>query len=309
MYATEIVMPSGIFSFVGQSRIDVFSFGLDETPIDLSRYDDVAVHGLRLAMEAVRVRAEEFSFWQRRRRVGRPSHQERTLLIAFLLQQLFDLTFRQTEGLLHMVKDHYGIGSVPDHSTMCRTLGSERWSTVLDRFFGHMLAPLPRRRAVLATDATGYSGRKRSWREAPHASKAREDWVKVHAAVEVDEFIVLSYSLTRSNVHESRMFEEVWHELPDNVQPIRSLADSAYFGNDCLAAARRRGAAAQDQFEREGLQGAGDALPEARELREALADALRRAHREAQPRRDGVQHDRKAARISAEVPDEEKSKK
>ena len=38
------------------------------------------------------------------------------------------------------------------------------------------------------------------------------------------------------------MFPEVWDNLPNNVSPKRSLADSAYFGNDCLAAARRHGA-------------------------------------------------------------------
>jgi transposase len=94
----------------------------------------------------------------------------------------------------------------------------------------------------VATDATGYSGRKRSWRETSYAMKAKENCVKVHAAMEVDEFLVLSYGLTKSNVHESQVFEEVWQKLPENVRPIRSLADSAYFGNNCLAAARQRGA-------------------------------------------------------------------
>lgn len=56
---------------------------------------------------------------------------------------------------------------------------------------------LPEHSAVVATDATGFSGGKRSWRETKHAQRASEDWVKVHAAIEVDEFLVLSYSLMR----------------------------------------------------------------------------------------------------------------
>lgn len=44
-------------------------------------------------------------------------------------------------------------------------------------------------------DATGFSGRKRSWRETKHAWRASEDWVKAHAAIEVDDFIVFSYTL------------------------------------------------------------------------------------------------------------------
>jgi hypothetical protein len=34
------------------------------------------------------------------------------------------------------------------------------------------------------------------------------------------------------------MFAEVWEELPSNVSPKRSLADSAYHGEKCLTAAR-----------------------------------------------------------------------
>jgi transposase len=235
MGTTEIEMPCNVFKFSGQTGLDTFS-------LDLGRYDDRAVNGLRLAMEAIRRHADGFPFWQRRRRFWRPSAEERTLLIAFFIQQLMDLTFRETEGMLGMVGEYYAIGEIPDHSTICRKLSSKRWRVLLERFFARLVESLPERKAIVATDATGYSGRKRGWNETAHAAKARQDWVKVHAAVEVDEFVVLSYGLTKSDVHESRMFEEVWRKLPDNVRPVRSLADSAYFGNGCLAAARHRGA-------------------------------------------------------------------
>jgi len=58
----------------------------------------------------------------------------------------------------------------------------------------------------------------------------------------VDQFFVLSCCLTESNVHDSQMFPEVWDRLLNNVSPKRSLADSAYFGNDCRATARQHGA-------------------------------------------------------------------
>jgi len=141
-----------------------------------------------------------------------------------------------------MVRSYYRLGQVLDYSTLSRKLSSQRWTAVLERFFQHLLAPLPRRQTVVATDATGYSGRKRGWRETKHAQRALEDWVKVHAVIEVDELIVLSYQLTKSNVHESQMFAEIWEKLPNNVSPKRSLADSAYFDNDCLAVARQNGA-------------------------------------------------------------------
>ncbi len=66
--------------------------------------------------------------------------------------------------------------------------------------------------------------------------------MKANVVIEVDEFIVLAYHLSRSNVHEYQTFENVRDKLPENVIPIRSLADSAYVGNDCLAVARQHGA-------------------------------------------------------------------
>jgi len=97
-------------------------------------------------------------------------------------------------------------------------------------------------KAVVCTDATGYSSRKRGWHETPHASRATHDWVKANVIIEVDEFIILAYHLSRSNVHESQTFGDVWDKLPEKVIPVHSLADSAYVGNDCLAVARQHGA-------------------------------------------------------------------
>ena len=105
-----------------------------------------------------------------------------------------------------------------------------------------MLSLLPKRKTVVATDATGFSGRSNTWRETDYGIRAIQDWVKTHAAIEVDSFLVLSYSLTKSNVHESQRFEAVWDDLPDNVIPERSLADSAYNGEKCLQVALRHGA-------------------------------------------------------------------
>jgi hypothetical protein len=126
-----------------------------------------------------------------------------------------------------MVCSYYRLEHVPDHSTLSRKLSSQRRTTVLERFFQHVLAALPKPSAVVATDATGYLGRKREWQETKHAQRALEDWVKVHVGMKVDEFIVLSYKLTRSNVHDSQMFAEVWDKMPLTVIPTRSLADAA----------------------------------------------------------------------------------
>lgn len=242
MTATVIDIPRSIFNFSGQTHLDTFSIAFEKVTIDFESYDDLAINGLRMALEAIRLHAEDFSYWQHRRPVGRPAYDDRIVLIAILVQQLMDLSFRETEGMLAVMKDYYSIESVPDHSTICRKIQSDRFAALLERFFRHITEDLPTRKVVASTDATGYSGRKRGWRETPHASRATQDWVKANVVIEVDEFIVLAYHLSRSNVHESQTFEDVWAKLPKNVIPIRSLADSAYVGNACLAVARQHGA-------------------------------------------------------------------
>lgn len=52
----------------------------------------------------------------------------------------------------------------------------------------------------------------------------------MHAAIEVDEFIVLTFKPTRSNVHDSREVSNVWDRLTSNVTPKRSLADAMQHG-------------------------------------------------------------------------------
>jgi hypothetical protein len=42
-----------------------------------------------------------------------------------------------------------------------------------------------------------------SWRETDNTFKAKQDWVNIHAAIEVDKFLVLGYSLTGLKVHDS----------------------------------------------------------------------------------------------------------
>ena len=175
-----IAITSDVFNVSGQVHLDTFALDLERVTVDLDRYDDVAINGLRLSLEAIRKRTNDFAYWQRSKRTGRPAYEERALLVAFLVRELLGLTFRGTEGVLTMVRSYYRLDRVPDHSTLSRKLSFKRWTTVLERFFQHVLAALPERSAVVATDATGYSGRKRGWRETNHAQRASKDWVNMH---------------------------------------------------------------------------------------------------------------------------------
>jgi len=128
MTATLIEMPRSIFNFSGQTHLGTFSIRFEEVSIDFDRYDDLAINGLRMAMEAIRLRADDFSYWQKRRTVGRPAYEDRVVFVPILVQKLMDLSFRETECMLAMMKDYYSIETVPDHSTICRKIQSDRFS-------------------------------------------------------------------------------------------------------------------------------------------------------------------------------------
>jgi len=241
MYATEFNISDEVFRFSGQSDLDTWSL-CDRIVSGIARYSRWLTQDIHLTMQRIRDLADSFPFWQRRKSTGRRPVRERDLLVAFLLRQLFNATFRQLQSLLELLRDYFGFDRVPHHTVLSRKNRSARWTTVWLRLHDFVVNSLPKRRAVVATDATGFSGRKRPWREVDHGLKATQDWVKTHAAIEADSFIVLSYELTASNVHESQMFKNVWDRMPSNVMPKRCLADSAYHGEDCLLAARRHGA-------------------------------------------------------------------
>jgi len=241
MIPAELRIPEEVFSFSGQTTVDTWSLKDEIALSAIARYSNWLVEELHLCMQRIRDLVDSFPFWQHRR-TGRPPAKERDLMIVFLLRQLFDSTFRRTQTVMECFRDYFRLNRVPHHTVLSRKNRSRRWSVIWRRFHEFVRELLPRRKAIIATDATGYSGRKRGWKETPYAIRANQDWVKLHAAIEVDRFVVLSHSMSKSNVHDSQLLETVWNDLPENVVPKRSLADSAYNGKKCLQVAKEHGA-------------------------------------------------------------------
>lgn len=152
------------------------------------------------------------------------------------------MTYRELESYMRVLADFFGIPHVPDATTMSEKNRTRRFFELLRRFHRFVLGLLPARRAVIATDATGYGGSKNAWRTTDYGLRATQDWVKSHAAVEVAAQLYLNAVSTGGRVHESRVFDDVWAEIPANVRPIRSLADAAYAGENCLRVAQENGA-------------------------------------------------------------------
>jgi len=242
MYTTEQVIQADVFKFSGQSWLDTWNLRNAFESLGWASYSDWLVEELPFCLQRIRDLADGFPYWQRKKYTGRPAIPERVLLIGFLVRQFFRATFRQTESLLWLFRDYFRLDWIPDHTTMSKKNRSKRWTQVWKRFHKYILKLLPQRSCVVATDATGYSGRKQHWVDVPYSIRANQDWVKLHATVETETFFILSYTLTDSNVHESRQYETVWKILPENIQAKRSLADGAYTGEPCLQVAKQHGA-------------------------------------------------------------------
>lgn len=242
MYTTSNSIPIEVFNFFGQSELDTWQLKNSFEEAGWARYSEWLVNELPFCLQRIKDLSEIFPFWQRKSKNGRPSVSEKVLFIAFLVKEFFRATFRQTEAILRIFKGFFQIQTIPDHTTLSRKNRMKRWTKIWKRFHQFVLKLLPKRKNIIATDATGFSGRKRSWRETPYNVRANQDWVKLHASIEIDTFFILSYELTKSNVHESKMFENVWQSLPDNIEPSKSLADSAYTNEKNISTAKKYGA-------------------------------------------------------------------
>lgn len=242
MNSAETYNAEAVFKFSGQSNVDTWSLKNDPAVSELAMYSRWLINDLHLSMQRIKDLADSFPFWQRKKQTGRPPACERDLLIGFLLRQFFDVTFRQAQGLMESFKEYFEFQKVPTHTVLSRKNRSKRWYHIWKRFHRFVMGGLSRRKAIISTDASGFSGRRNTWKETPHNHRPNQNWVKLHATIEIDSFFVLSYELTKSNVHDSQVFGDVWDTVPGNVIPIRSLADAAYHGENCLQSALKHGA-------------------------------------------------------------------
>jgi len=242
--SASLAYPPEVLTFSGQSTLDTWSLKNYFDEHGKARYHRFLNHEPVLLLERIRELVDAFPTYQRQPTTGRKQVDERTHLIAMLLRQLLNLSYAQLEGWLRVLQDFFNIpdADLGSESTYSRKNRSQRFTRLLDRFYEFVHSLWPDREAIIATDATGFSGQTTAWANKDPALRATENWEKTHIAVELPTLVSLSLDFTDANRHESQRFEAVWDGLPENVDPVRSLADAAYSGNDCLETAREHGA-------------------------------------------------------------------
>lgn len=269
-------LPAEAFRFSGQSSMDAWTLKDVLREHGWAKYDRWRSQETVLFLQRVRDLVQAFPTWQHVASTGRPPTDERTLLVAMFVRQAFRAPFAKVEGLLHRLSGFFGLKKVPDANTLSEHNRGERFSTLLSRFNQFILEDLPVRECVVATDATGYGAKKRSWNDTDYGLRATEGWIKSHCAIEVPQMLYLSTVQTAGGVHESQKFADIWRELPVNVEPFRSLADTAYSGEECLQTAfDRRNSAPSHPSRRQAHEGPAGSLRRARELPNPVAEPFR----------------------------------
>lgn len=239
----EAEWSAGIFRFSGQSVLETWSLrellrGSDGWRV----YEDFLGHEPELCLQRIRELADAFPTYQHVAHTGRPPIKERTVVIALLLKQFLKVTFAELESYLRVFASFFRIDDPPDSKTLSRKNRSRRFRHILRRLHTFIMDALPAREAIIATDATGYGHERIAWSRVDYGLRATQNWVKVHAAVELPSMLYLNEHLTPGRTHEAVVFDDVWDNLPENIDPTLSLADAAYGGNTCLEIAEDYGA-------------------------------------------------------------------
>lgn len=243
--------PAEAFHFSGQSRLDAWTLRDLFQAQGWAAYDRFLSHEPELCLQRIRELIEAFPTYQRFARTGRKPYVERVHLLAAMLKQFFDVSYRSLESHLRLLAEFFGLEKAPDGNTLSAKNRTRRFTKLLKRFHAWLLDQLPPRKAVIAVDATGFSNKKRPWSETDFGLRAHEDWLKVHAAVEVPTLLIVSSVITKGKVHDSRAYEDVWLNMHPSVTPIRSLADAAYAGEDNLETAKAYGATPLHRFRKD----------------------------------------------------------
>ena len=232
-----------VFEFSGQSSLETWSIRDVLRVQGWSGYDAYLSHEPELCFQRIRQLVDEFPTWQHQPWTGRRQTDERVVLVGLLVRQFLRASFRQTESMLRLLKEFFRLAKAPDHNTLSLHNRSLRLARVWRRFHRFVLERLPERKVVISTDSTGFSTRKRIWSQNDYGLRATQSgWMKTTAAVEVPQLLYLNSAPSDADVHDSNMVGPAWSEFPDNVRPIRSLADGAFANQPCLEVAQAHGA-------------------------------------------------------------------
>lgn len=166
--------------------------------------------------------------WEKRER-GRRPHNPKIVAICCILRMLLCKTYDEMESWCKTNAELHKIlrtTCLPTHSVLHR--GMEKLIMAYVRKVIRCLILEYRRSGLtVAVDSSGFSISKSSkWFDIRvKRVNTKKDFLKLHIAIDVESGIILSFTITASNIHDTKEFKRLLRYLPTIA---KCLADSGY---------------------------------------------------------------------------------
>lgn len=153
-------------------------------------------------------------------KVGRPFvYSDDAMMFALMLKVMFQLPYRQTEGLLRAIVKLSDVAlSVPDYTSIAKRADS--LDVNIDP--GKAQGPID-----LVVDSTGLKVfGEGEWKVRKHGAEKRRVWRKIHLAVDPNTHYIHAQLTTENNVHDCEVVDELLDQIKVPVGSFRG--DGAY---------------------------------------------------------------------------------
>jgi len=152
---------------------------------------------------------------------------------ALILQQVFHLPLRQTEGFLSDILKKLGLEiTSPDYSTL--SIRSEGLPV-------NLKVRQARENIHIVVDSTGAKVRgEGEWKVRQHGWSKRRTWRKLHIGVDESTGEILLSEVTGNDKADCEMLEPLLEQLPANISVSQISGDGGYDKRTCYEAIKRR---------------------------------------------------------------------
>lgn len=143
-------------------------------------------------------------------KLGRTGYSTKEKILILCMKAFYNSNLRKTQSILKENKN--GIMKIPSYKTISNFYSDSRLNKILDELIIISAIPVALLEETGAIDSTGFStSRFARWHKYKWGKKTGKEqkWVKLHACTGCKTNIFLSVRITKKNVNDTKMFEEV----------------------------------------------------------------------------------------------------
>ena len=184
------------------------------------------------------VTEEALEKWEEQEKTGKRGkprlYSDAAVEAALILQQVFRLPLRQTEGLLSVILLRLGAkAKSPDYSTLC----------LRKRTLPAMIRTRPMAEGPIhvAVDSTGVKVfGEGEWKVRKHGWSKHRTWKKLHIGIDPDTHDILVGEVTGNDAADGGMVPALMRQIPEGVSIRQFSGDGAYDTRGCYETLRAR---------------------------------------------------------------------